>query len=125
DDLGDACDPDDDNDGVLNVNDDCQLEDATGFDADSDGCIDTLDDLPQVIETLPDDVLSDEIENSIVSKIDNAMKSIDKEKDEAAINILQAFINQVEAQRGKKISEETADMLIAYANNVIVEIGTG
>lgn len=122
--LGDACDEDDDNDGILDVNDNCAFEDARGFDADSDGCIDTLDNLPQVIETLPDDVLSDEIENSIVSKIDNAVKSIDKEKDEAAINMLQAFINQIEAQRGKKISEEAADMLIAYANNVIEEIGT-
>jgi len=38
---------------------------------------------------------------------------------------LNAFINQVEAQRGKKISEEAADMLIAYANNIISKIRTG
>jgi len=42
--------------------------------------------------------------------------------EEPATNILQAFINQIEAQRGKKISEEAADMLIAYANNIIAHI---
>ena len=81
-----------------------------------------LTDLSQLIDSLPDDVLSDEIKNSLVSKVDNALKSVDKEKDTAAINVLEAVINQIEAQRGNKISEETADMLIAYANSVIVQI---
>ncbi len=120
--LGDVCDPDDDNDGVLDVDDSCPFEDATGFDADSDGCIDTVVGLQQTIVTLPDDVLSDEIKNSLASKVDNALNSVDKEKDNAAISMLEAFINQVEAQRGKKISEEVADMLIAMANNVIAQI---
>jgi len=38
---------------------------------------------------------------------------------------LQAFINKVKAQKGKRISEEAADMLIAYANNVIAQIQAG
>lgn len=122
--IGDVCDPDDDNDGVLDVNDFCPFENATGFDANLDGCIDTLIGLQQIIKTLLDEVLSDEIKNSLVSKVDNALKSIDKEQDEAAINILEAFISQITAQRGKKISEEAADMLIAYANNVIAQINT-
>ncbi len=117
------CDTDDDNDGVLDANDACPLVDATGFDANSDGCIDTVAGLQQIINTLPDGALSDEIKNSLTSKVDNALKSLDKGNDEAAINMLKAFVNQVEAQRGKKISEEAADMLIAYANNVISQIG--
>lgn len=121
--LGDVCDSDDDNDGVLDIDDICPSEDAAGFDADSDGCIDTLIGLSQVIDTLPDDILSDKTKNSLVSKVDNALKSIDKEADNAAINQLQAFINEVNAQRGKKISEEAADMLIEYVNNVITQIG--
>jgi hypothetical protein len=32
---------------------------------------------------------------------------------------LQAFIKVVEAQRGKSVSAENADMLIQYATNVI------
>lgn len=120
--LGDVCDPDDDNDGVLDVDDLCPFEDATGFDADLDGCIDTIGGLQIVIETLPDKVLSNETKNSLVSKVDNALKSTDKEKDNSAINQLRAFINEVNAQRGKKMSEEAADMLIEYANNIITQI---
>ncbi len=37
----------------------------------------------------------------------------------AAVNQLDAFINQVEAQRGKKISDEDADALIAAAGAII------
>lgn len=120
--MGNVCDSDDDNDGVLDENDSCPFEDATGFDANLDGCIDTIVGLQTTIETLPDEVLSNETKNSLISKVDNALKSLDKEKDNAAINQLQAFINEVNAQRGKKISEEVADMLIAYANNVIARI---
>ena len=42
-----------------------------------------------------------------------------------AVNQLNAFINQVEAQRGKKISEADADALIAAAQEIIalIEIG--
>ncbi len=111
-----------DGDGVGDVCDICPDEDATGFDANGDGCIDTVDGLTDIIETLPDDVLSDEVKNSLVSKVENALKSIDKENDEAAINVLEAFINQIEAQRGKKISEEAADILIEYAENIIAQL---
>ena len=36
-----------------------------------------------------------------------------------AINQINVFINQVEAQRGKKLTDEEADMLIEYATNLI------
>ena len=70
--TGDACDPDDDNDGLTDeeeavigtdpfnpdtdgdtvgdASDSCPLEDATGLDADENGCIDSADDLPELIE---------------------------------------------------------------------------
>ena len=35
--------------------------------------------------------------------------------DKAAVNMLGAFINKVQAQRGKKISEAAADVLIEEA----------
>jgi hypothetical protein len=41
---------------------------------------------------------------------------------DSILNQLQAVINEVEAQRGKKISEELAEMLIQYAQNVIRQI---
>ena len=62
------------------------------------------------------------IENSLVSKADNACKKYEDGKLETAGNILEAFINEVEAQSGKKIPEATADTLIAYANNAIAQI---
>lgn len=114
---------DSDGDGIPDIDDLCPFEDATGFDADSDGCIDTLAGLSQVLETLPDEVLSTETKNSLVSKVDNAQKSADKEVINAAINQLEAFINEVEAQKGKKISEEVANMLIEYAQNIIAQLG--
>lgn len=116
---------DGDSDGVGDACDDCPAEDATGFDADVDGCIDTAQGLIDIINTLPPDVLSDQTKNSLISKVEAAQKSIDKEKDEAAINQLNAFINEVTAQRGKKISEEVADMLIDYAQNIIAQIQAG
>ena len=117
-----SCNPDTDGDGVVDGPDQCKLEDATGFDADLNGCVDTADGLIDIINTLPDEVLSDETKNSLVAKVETAERSIDKEKDQAAINQLNAFINEIEAQRGKKISDDAADMLVQYALNIIAQI---
>jgi len=118
------CPQDSDGDGIPDDEDVCPDEDATGFDADKDGCIDTLDGLHEIIETLPDDVLADEIKNSLVSKVNNALNSVDKEKDDAAINMLEAFINQIEAQSGNKISTEVVEMITTYVVNIIAQIIT-
>ena len=122
---GDVCDPDDDDDGLLDGDDVCPLEDATGIDADENGCIDTEEGLLEILAGLPPELLSDQIKNSLTSKIENAMKSLEKDRENAAIGQLEAFINQVEAQSGKKISEETADLLISYAENLISQIEGG
>jgi hypothetical protein len=123
--LGDECDPDDDNDGVPDSGDSCPLEDATDFDADENGCIDTHEGLLYIIGAYPNDDISDKIKNSLASKVENALKSLNKDRENAAIGQLEAFINQVEAQRGKKISIEAADLLIGYAENLIRQIEGG
>ena len=56
--------------------------------------------------------------------MDNVVSNVDRENYATAINVLQAFINEVEAQSGKKIDPETAEMLIEYANNLIAELYT-
>jgi hypothetical protein len=61
-------------------------------------------------------------ENSLTSKLEAAINSLDKGRENAAINQLSAFINQVEAQRGKKITDEQADELIAAAQGIIDSI---
>jgi parallel beta-helix repeat protein len=113
---------DSDGDGIPDGEDACPAEDATGFDANQDGCLDTFSGLSQIIATLPDEVLSEETRNSLVSKVENAKQSSDKDVDSAAISQLHAFINEIEAQRDKKVSNEAADLLIAYALNIINQI---
>jgi len=115
---------DSDNDGVFDnfdgVADACPYEDATGFDADIDGCIDSMSGLARVVETLViEEVISIQMKNSLLSKIDNSHASADKENICAAVNQLDALKNQIEAQRGKKMSDEAATLLVNYADNLI------
>jgi len=76
-----------------------------------------------LFNSLLDDVsalnLSQTIENSLTSKLENALKSLEKENDGAAINQLNAFINEVEAQSGKKIPSDDAGALIDKAHMII------
>lgn len=115
---------DTDGDGVPDnfngVEDRCPFEDATGFDVDGDGCIDSISGLTTLVEILVDEgVIDEQMQNSLLSKVDNASKSADKENICAVVNQLEALINQVNAQRGKKISDEAADQVINYAQSVI------
>ena len=114
--LGDACDLDDDNDGIPDDEDNCPFENPGGFDANRDGCVDRVSDLASIVESLG---LHHGIESSLVQKAENACAKFNEGNVEAAVNILNAFINEVEAQRGKKISEKNAEMLIQFAQNSI------
>jgi len=86
--------------------------------------------IPKDPETLIQNLVSDigdmelpqGIENSLVSKLANALKSLDKGNDGAAINQINAFINQVEAQSEKKIPEEIAGEWINKAHSIIEAI---
>jgi PKD repeat protein len=57
--------------------------------------------------------------NSMFSKLDAALKSLEKGNDHTAVNQLGAFINYVEAQSGKKIDEIVAVDLITRAEEII------
>ena len=114
---------DTDGDGICDDDDECPEQDSTGFDADGDGCIDSLGGLSDAIDGLLDIGAIDEaMATSLKQKIENAEKSATKENICAAVNQVEAFKNQVEAQSGKKISDEAADMIIEYANNVIEDL---
>jgi|GEM_PF-1846862 len=102
--------------------DKCPLENSTGQDADEDGCIDRIDDLPALIKGLN---LHKGLENALLSKVKKAIKFLKKKNFVAAIYKLRAFIHQVEAQSGKKIAEQDADMLIQYAKNLIEKVKKG
>jgi len=78
-----------------------------------------LQDPVQLLEILAHQVidldLQSGIENSLLAKLDAAQKA----NDSVAINLLQSFINAVEAQRGNKITEDDAVALIAAAQHII------
>jgi len=66
------------------------------------------------------------IENSLVKKLESAFKKLsdgNEKNDAAAIKKLGAFINEVEAQRDKKITSEQAAELIATAQAIIALLG--
>jgi PKD repeat protein len=88
--------------------------------------------LEVMLETLSDDMeemgLPEGTEESLNASLDTAnkvLKDSNPKNDIAAINTLKAFINKVEAQRGKKISGADADALTAQAQAIIDEISGG
>ena len=66
--------------------------------------------------------LAQGLETSLDAKLDAAKKSLANGNDDTAKNLLEAFINEVEAQTGKKISESDAAELIEYAEWIIDNI---
>ena len=63
--------------------------------------------------------LPEGIETELTSVLNAAIKQIEERNDKTALNQLNAFINKVEAQRGKKIIEEQADILVGLAQSLI------
>jgi len=85
-----------------------------------------LPDPLQLLAALAGDVvdsgLGKGIEKSLLAKINAAIRkqSDDSENNnKAVINVLRAFINAVEAQAGKKIAEDDAEIFIAGARRII------
>jgi hypothetical protein len=79
------------------------------------------DKIEDLINEITDMDLPHGIENSLLVKLENALKSLEKGNDNAAVNQLLAFINEVEAKRGNELTEEQADSLITIAQ-VILDI---
>ena len=81
-----------------------------------------IGDIEDLIQDLLDMDIHHGIKNSLVKKLENAIKSLEKGNYEAALGKLNAFINECEAQRGKKLTEEQADYLIEQAEAIIEKI---
>ncbi|MFC2016771.1 PKD domain-containing protein, partial [Chloroflexota bacterium] len=102
-------------------------------DANSDSLLVIVTAAPELlINIIIDDVMSLDIpegtKNSLISKLEVAMKRLEDsntQNDVAAINALEAFVNSVEAQRGKKILSEDADALITKAQEIIASLNGG
>jgi hypothetical protein len=65
------------------------------------------------------------IKNSLLAKLNAAQASLDKGKKDTAINQVQAFINEVLAQKNKKIIIADAEKLVQCAEKVIANISEG
>jgi hypothetical protein len=62
------------------------------------------------------------IANALAAKVTNAVADYDPGHYSAAKGILGAFINQVQAQRGKFITDAAADQLLEYASLLLDEL---
>ena len=77
-----------------------------------------IEDLVEAIEGF-DPPLEAGLETSLLSKVNNALAAFGEGNTGAARNILGAFINQVQAQAGKKISQQRAEELIEAADEIL------
>lgn len=76
-----------------------------------------LTSLPDFISTLPG--IAPELVNSLTSKVENAIASLDRGNETAAINQLNALLSEIAAQTGNKIEASTAEILTNYVQNLI------
>ena len=89
----------------------------------SSSVTDLLGDLVQRVISLN---LQNGISNSVDAKLDSVMNAIDdsNEKNNAAAqNAMHAFMNAVEAQRGKKLTDAQATQLIGIAQAIVAALG--
>lgn len=65
--------------------------------------------IQDLIDDVDDADLNQGTENSLISKLENALEHVNAERDTPACNVLSAFVNHVQAQSGKHIAEDMAD----------------
>jgi hypothetical protein len=79
--------------------------------------VDAIDDLIAMVNSL--NLRNSGLATSLTQKLNNAKASLQQGDYQTALDLLSDFINQVEAQRGKAITEEDADALISQAEAII------
>ncbi len=63
--------------------------------------------------------IDSEITESLLAKVYAALAALDRDNPTVAINNLQALINQVAAQAGKKIDPDTAEVIVTQAEAIV------
>ena len=91
--------------------------------SDSTGNIDDL--IALVNQYVDSGDIQGNTENSLLAKLDSIKQKIMNGQSDAAANELGAFINQVQAQQGKKISDKAANALIVLVQQTTAEILSG
>ena len=77
-----------------------------------------VDSIPGLIELIGSFELHKGIEHSLVVKLEHANEALADGDVERACNLLRAFINQVNAQTGKKITETQAEEILEAVENI-------
>ena len=80
--------------------------------------------IDHIIDEVKSFNLDSDIEQGLLDKLVAAKSAIERNQNKTATNILKAFINQVKAQKGKKITNEQANILINDANALIKTFGS-
>ncbi|HEX7181499.1 MAG TPA: M23 family metallopeptidase [Thermoanaerobaculia bacterium] len=111
--------PDGDGDAVPDGVDLCPAEDASGLDANADGCLDTAGALAVLVQSLG---LPPGQQTALLTSLRAAEAAIARSNRQAALGELNAFVQKVQAQRGKSIPDGDADLLIEYASNTAAQI---
>jgi hypothetical protein len=78
-----------------------------------------------IIENIKELYLAFGIKNSLISKLENAIKSVEKYQYNTAIRQLEAFFNEVNAQCGKELSVRQGDMLKDHVCVIIDKLKNG
>lgn len=99
------------------------LETSTAGPSVSAGTVDEL--IAMVNGFVTNGEITGQAENGLLAKLDTINKKVTKGQIDPAVNELGAFINQVQAQSGKKITTEASDALIAKAQVVAAELMAG
>jgi hypothetical protein len=84
--------------------------------------VQTISDLIQQVAALG---LSRGLKQSFLAKLGAAQRSLDNGRNGTAVEQLQAFINEVEAQRGKALTNAAADAMVSSASGLIAVIQAG
>jgi len=122
--LGNVCDPDADGDGILNAVDSCRMSSAAGFDADSDGCRDSVSGFAGLVRGLND--VTESIRKTILRKTAEVEHLLcDVENVNGGSNKLRDLGDYVSAQTGKSIPAGTSEILRRYLDNLTQLIGNG
>jgi hypothetical protein len=67
-------------------------------------------------------IATDDLANSLLDKLNAAQAAQDRGQVKTAVNNVNAFINQVNAQSGKAIAADCADHLLMHAGHVVMAL---
>jgi len=105
---------------TLTVTDD---DGATGSDTATVTVLSSADAIESLIDMIEELGLPEDLASGLAGRLAGVISALEKDKDNVAINKLEAFINYVEARTGKNIDEGDADALIEMAERIIASIG--